>query len=141
MSSEGERMTGGKRDVRALLLGPIERVVWLAPLIGRLAVGLMFASTGWGKVHSLDEVTGFFESLGIPWPGFNAALVGYSELCCGVLLVVGLLTRLAAIPLMVVMCVALLTARAGDIGGLLELAGANEFTYLCVLAIVALLGP
>jgi hypothetical protein len=35
----------------------------------------------------------------------------------------------------------LLTARSGDIGGLLALASANEFTYLCVLAIVALLGP
>src|SRR5579862_1334905 len=93
---------------RARALAELARIDWLAPLLGRLAVGLLFLSTGWGKVNSLDKVTQFFETLGIPAPGFNAVLVGYSELICGALLVAGLLTRLATLPLIVSMVIAIL---------------------------------
>ena len=125
--------------MRALSL--LERLHWVAPLLGRLAVGLLFLSTGWGKVHSLDKVTAFFVQLGIPAPGLNAVVVGYSELVCGALLVIGLATRLATLPLIVSMVVALLTAKLADIHGVFELVGADEFTYLCVLIILLLIGP
>jgi putative oxidoreductase len=119
----------------------LDRARWVALLVARLAVGLLFMSTGWGKVNDLAKVTGFFEHLGIPAPAFNAVLVGYSELICGTLLVVGLVTRLAAIPLIVSMTVAILTAKLGDLHGLFDLVGFDEFTYLCVLVIIVLLGP
>lgn len=125
--------------LRALSL--LDRAYWLAPLLGRLSVGLLFMSTGWGKVHSLDKVTKFFVTLGIPMPGLNAVVVAYSELICGALLVVGLFTRLATIPLIVSMVVAILTAKLGDIHGVFDLVGADEFTYLCVLMMLALIGP
>ncbi len=125
----------------AVGLGLVERVKWLAPLLGRLAVGLLFMSTGWGKVHNVAKVTSFFESLHIPMPHFNAVLVGYSELVCGVLLVIGLLTRLGTIPLIVSMIVAILTAKLPDIHGLFDLIGADEFTYLVVLVMIAIIGP
>jgi len=125
--------------LRALVL--LERVTWLSPLLGRLAVGLLFLSTGWGKVHSLDKVTHFFQTLGIPAPGLNAVVVGYSELVCGALLVIGLFTRVATLPLIVSMVVAILTAKLPDIHGLFDLVGADEFTYLCVLIMLALIGP
>jgi len=128
-------------QTRSRALALLERLHWLAPLLGRLSVGLLFLSTGWGKVHSLDKVTAFFVQLGIPAPGLNAVVVGYSELICGALLVVGLCTRLATIPLIVSMIVALLTAKLGDIHGVFDLVGADEFTYLCVLIILALIGP
>ena len=54
---------------------------------------------------------------------------------------IGLFTRLATIPLMVSMVVAILTAKRADLHGLFDLAGFEEFTYLCVLAMVAILGP
>jgi putative oxidoreductase len=127
--------------VRATAIGAIDRVSWLAPLLGRLAVGLLFVSTGWGKVHDIPKVTGYFEHLGIPAPGFNAVLVGYSELICGSLLVVGLLTRLATIPLIVSMIVAILTAKRDDLHGLFDLVGFEEFTYLVVLIMIAIIGP
>ena len=127
--------------LRAHLLAAVGRVQWLAPLLARLAVGLVFLSTGWGKVHHLDKVTSFFEQLGIPAPGFNAVLVGCSELICGTLLVVGLVTRLAAMPLVISMVVAILTARLADIHGLFDLVGFDEFTYLCVLVVIAIIGP
>jgi putative oxidoreductase len=101
----------------------------------------LFLSTGWGKTHSLDKVTQFFVTLHIPMPGLNAVVVAYSELICGALLVIGLGMRLATIPLIVSMVVAILTAKLGDIHGLFDLVGADEFTYLCVLIMLALIGP
>jgi len=126
---------------RRLLLEQIERLSWLAPLVGRLAVGLLFVSTGWGKVHDLPKVTAFFVKLHIPAPALNAVVVGYSELICGSLLVIGLCTRLATLPLIVSMVVAILTAKLGDIHDLFDLVGADEFTYLCVLVMLAVIGP
>lgn len=113
----------------------------LALLLGRLGVGLVFLSTGWGKVNNLDKVTQFFTELHIPAPGFHAVLVGYSELLCGAALVIGLLTRLATIPLIVSMIVAILTAKLADLHGLFDLVGFEEFTYLVVLVMIAILGP
>jgi putative oxidoreductase len=128
-------------DRRASVLARLDRLRWLAPLMGRLAVGLLFLSTGWGKVQDTSKVTQFFESLGVPAPGFNAVLVSYSELVCGSLLVVGLFTRLATIPLAISMVVAILTAKRSSLHGLFDLVGFDEFTYLVVLLIIALIGP
>ena len=126
---------------RSRALEIIDRLHWLAPLIGRLAVGLLFVSTGWGKVHDIPKVTHFFEQLGIPAPGFQAVLVGYSELICGSLLVVGLFARLATVPLIVSMTVAILTAKRSELHGVFDLVGFDEFTYLCVLVMIAIIGP
>jgi putative oxidoreductase len=126
---------------RNRVLQVLEGLRWLAPLLGRLAVGLLFMSTGWGKVHSIPKVTHFFETLGIPAPGLNAVVVAYSELFGGSLIVVGLFTRLATIPLIVSMVVAILTAKLGDLHGLFDLVGFDEFTYLVVLVMIAIIGP
>jgi putative oxidoreductase len=128
-------------NARDRALDGLGRAWWVAPLLGRLAVGLVFMSTGWGKVHNLAKVASFFQELGIPAPGFHAVLVGYSELLCGTALVLGIFTRLATIPLMVSMIVAILTAKRSELHGLFDLVGFEEFTYLCVLAMIAILGP
>jgi putative oxidoreductase len=127
--------------VRTRALRELDRLQWIAPLIGRFAVGMLFLSTGWGKVHDLDKVAAYFASLGIPAPGFHATLVGYSELICGALLVLGLLTRLATVPLIISMIVAILTAKRKDLHGIFDLVGFDEFTYLAVLVMLALIGP
>jgi putative oxidoreductase len=134
-------MMGRIESLRARALDVLDRLQGLAPLLGRLAVGLVFMSTGWGKVHNIEKVTHFFTDLGIPAPHFQAYLVGYSELLCGTALVVGLLTRLATIPLVVSMIVAILTAKRAELHGLFDLVGFDEFTYLVVLVMVAILGP
>lgn len=128
-------------SLRAKALGALERLRGVALLLGRLAVGLVFLSTGWGKVHNVAKVTEFFVSLHIPAPGLNAVVVGWSELLCGAALVLGVLTRLATIPLIVSMIVAILTAKRGDIHGFFDLVAFEEFTYLIVLAMIAILGP
>jgi putative oxidoreductase len=113
----------------------------LVLLVGRLTVGVLFVSTGWGKVHNIEKVAGYFHELGIPAPGFNAVLAGYSELICGALLVIGLLTRLATIPLIITMIVALLTAKRGDVHNLPDLFGLVEWTYIPILLLIAVFGP
>jgi putative oxidoreductase len=132
---------GPIESLRTRALEVLSKLHGLAPLLGRLAVGLLFMSTGWGKVHDIAKFTRFFTSLGIPAPHFQAILVGYSELLCGTALVVGLLTRLATVPLIVSMIVAILTAKRGDLHGLFDLVGFDEFTYLVVLVMIAVLGP
>jgi putative oxidoreductase len=124
---------------RALALA--KSLDFLAPLTARLTLGVLFVSTGWGKVHSLDKVAAFFTELHIPAPGFHAHLVSYVELIGGALLVVGLCSRLAALPLLVSMLVAIVTAQREQIHGLPDLFGLVEWTYLALLLWVALSGP
>lgn len=124
---------------RALTL--LEKQTWLPFLLGRFAVGLLFASTGWGKIHNLEKVTKFFVSLHIPMPALNAVVVGYSELVCGSLLIVGLGTRLSTLPLIMSMIVALLTAKRSDIHGVTDLVGQDELTYLVLLVVILFVGP
>lgn len=119
----------------------LNKVDWLAPLLGRVTLGVLFMSTGWGKVHSLDRVTSFFGELGIPAPGFHAVLVSYTELVGGGLLLVGLVSRVAAVPLLVSMAVAIITAKRAEVTSLSDLFGLVEWTYLALLAWVALAGP
>jgi putative oxidoreductase len=68
-------------------------------------------------------------------------LASSAELVCGALILVGLLTRLAAIPLIFVMLVAIVTAKRGDIGGLSDLLGFVEALYIVLLAWLATAGP
>ena len=78
-----------------------ERLRWLPPLIARLFVGYLFAHSGWDKVHRLDWFTANFQHWGIPHPYFMARLTAFTELIAGAMMLVGLLTRLVAIPLLI----------------------------------------
>ena len=127
--------------VRVRVMETLGRCQWLAPLLGRLAVGLVFMSTGWGKVHNLEKVTHFFQELGIPAASVQAPFVSYLELVGGTCVVVGLATRLFSVPLMFSMLVAILTAKRADLHGLFDLVGFDEFTYLVILAMLVILGP
>ena len=117
------------------------RVVWLAPLMARVTLGILFISTGWGKVQHLDKVTAFFAELHIPSPAFQATLVSYVELIGGAMILVGLYAELAAIPLIVSMLVAIVTAKRSEVHGLPDLFGLVEWTYLVLLTWLAVAGP
>ena len=103
-------------------------------------VGLVFIGTGWGKLHSLPDVTDFFASLHIPAPGFNARLTAATEFFGGLAILLGLGTRLAALPLGFTMVIAILTAKRGDITGLTALVGFEEWSYLVFFIWLALAG-
>ena len=123
------------------MLGLAKKLEWLPLLVARLTVGVEFISTGWGKVHNLDKVTGYFAELGIPAPGFNATFASCTELVCGSLLILGLASRLAACPLIVTMVVAIVTAKKDKLHGVTNLVGFVEWTYIAILAVVVVLGP
>jgi len=78
----------------------------------RLLVGVVFLSEGIQKfLYPALRGSGRFERIGIPFPEFNGYLVGGFEMLCGGLILIGLLTRYAAVPLIVIMLVALFTTK------------------------------
>jgi putative oxidoreductase len=78
----------------------------------RLMVGAVFLSEGIQKFLFSGELgVGRFTKIGIPAPEFTAPLVGMIEIVCGILMIIGLLTRLAAIPLIVIMLTAISTTK------------------------------
>lgn len=113
----------------------------LGVLLARLTVGLVFVHSGWGKFHHLDKVVDFFRDLGIPAPQLQAPFVAGCEVGFGALLIAGLAARLATAPLMVIMLMALSTAKASDISSLNDLLGTSEYLYLVLLVWLALHGP
>jgi putative oxidoreductase len=79
-----------------------------AALLVRLLVGAVFVSEGIQKFLFPGELgVGRFAKIGLPAPDLLAPFVGSVEITCGMLVLLGLLTRLAAGPLLAVMCVAL----------------------------------
>jgi putative oxidoreductase len=75
-------------------------------------VGWVFLSEGIQKFLFLDALgVGRFIKIGIPAPHFFAPFVGLVEIVCGAMVIVGLLTRLAAIPLLIDILVAIATTK------------------------------
>ena len=125
----------------ASIVDALDRSRWVPALLVRLFVGYFFAVTGWAKVQNLDTMTGRFTEWGIPFPAFSAALSGSTELIGGALIVVGLLTRLAAIPLGVNMAVAIATVNIKRVGGLDEFVELSEPLYALVFLWLVFTGP
>jgi putative oxidoreductase len=117
-----------------------DKVAFLGPTLARITVGLVFVTTGWGKLHSIPDVTSFFTDLGIPAPGFNARLTAGTEFFGGLLVLLGLGTRLASLPLAFTMVIAIVTAKRATIDGPTALVGLEEWSYLVLLLWIALAG-
>ena len=127
-------------SLRIVSKAACERLAFAPPLLSRLVIGVVFTHSGWGKLHNLGEVTSFFASLGIPFPELQAPFVASIELACGALVLAGLATRLASIPLIGTMGVALATALAPKITDANALFGLSEFLYIALLVQLALGG-
>lgn len=82
-------------------------------LLLRLMVGAVFLSEGIQKFLFSDKLgSGRFRKIGLPEPEFLGGFVGTFEIMCGALILLGLLTRLAAVPLLIIMLVALTTTKS-----------------------------
>jgi uncharacterized membrane protein YphA (DoxX/SURF4 family) len=78
----------------------------------RFLVGAVFLSEGVQKfVYPAALGVGRFTKIGLPSPGVLAPLVGGFEIVCGALVVIGLFTRLAALPLLTIISVAIWTTK------------------------------
>ena len=83
-----------------------------AVVLIRLMVGMVFLSEGIQKfLFPAALGVGRFTQIGIPAPAVSAPFVGVVEIVCGALVLVGLATRLAAIPLLIDMVVAICTTK------------------------------
>jgi putative oxidoreductase len=133
MSSLPARIARVTREVE-------RRSSWLPPLVTRVTIGWIFVQSGWGKLHHLDQVVKYFADLGIPAPQIQAPFAAGTEFVCGALVLAGLATRLAALPLMVVMTVALSTALADRISELSDLFALAEYCYIALLLWLAVRG-
>ena len=81
-------------------------------ILPRIIVGLVFLSEGIQKYLFPELVgSGRFEKIGFTNPEFLANFVASFEIICGVLVLIGLLTRLASIPLIIIMSTALITTK------------------------------
>ncbi len=110
----------------------------------RLYWGWQFFQTGKGKLINFDRTVAFFTSLNIPLPAVNAALAGTTECLGGLLLIIGLGSRLISLQLAVVMVVAYLTADAEALGNIFtkpdDFTAASPFLFLLTALIVAFFG-
>ncbi|HEV8074167.1 MAG TPA: DoxX family protein [Opitutaceae bacterium] len=96
-------------------------------LLIRLAWGFQLAESGWGHLTNVGKTAEFFQSLHIPFPTANVYLSGTTELVGGILLMVGLFSRLISIPLFFNFCVAYLTASHAAIKELLHFKNPDDF--------------
>ena len=111
----------------------------------RIYWGGSFLLTGWGKWHNIPSISDYFSSLNIPFPTFNAYLVGSIELIGGFCLLIGLASRLVSIPLIVIMVTALFTEHREALVNAWDdpqnLITQLPFNYLLTALIVFAFGP
>ena len=81
-------------------------------ILVRLLVGSVFLSEGIQKfLYPAQLAAGRFEKIGIPFPQMTGPFVGGVEIACGALVIVGLLTRPAAIALLIDSSMAILSTK------------------------------
>lgn len=106
----------------------------------RLFWGIQFAFAGWGKLENIGSTISFFQNLGIPFAEYQAPLVAYVEFVGGILLAIGLLSRLVSIPLIITMLVALFLTRTGFLSDPMSVTQDDAFHYLIACLIIFCFG-
>lgn len=109
-----------------------------ALLILRIVIGVFMLTHGWGKMQSLfsGEPIQFADPIGLG-ATFSLALTVFAEVLCSILIIIGLGTRLAAIPLLITMLVAAFIIHANDGFGKQEFALLYAVIYLTIAMIGA----
>ncbi|WP_213804672.1 DoxX family protein [Granulicella sp. dw_53] len=110
----------------------------------RLYWGWQLEQSGWGKLHHLDKVTDYFTSLQIPFPAASAHFVACLEFVGGILLILGLASRLTGLLLAINMLVAYWTADHEALFSIFSDPGkfyvADPYTFLVASIIVMVFG-
>lgn len=112
------------------------------PLIPRLIVGLVFLSEGIQKFLFPETVgAARFEKIGFSDPHFWASFTGMFEIACGSLILIGLMTRVAVVPLLIIMATALVTTKIPILAekGFWEMAHEYRTDFAMTLLLIFLL--
>jgi putative oxidoreductase len=111
----------------------------------RLYWGWQLVQSGWGKLHNLERVTEFFTSLNMPMPAQMAVIISCVELFGGILLAVGLLSRLTALVLTVNMIMAYVIADREALQSFFsdpdKFYAAAPYVFLIASLIILIFGP
>jgi putative oxidoreductase len=111
----------------------------------RLYWGWQFSQAGWGKLMHIPKVTQYFTSLGVPVAALNAYFISTLETVGGILLVLGLFSRLISLPLTIDMIVAFLAADRDALKSVFsdpdKLYAATPYTYLFASLLILFFGP
>ena len=114
-------------------------------LVVRLYWGWQLAESGWGKLHNLDKVTEFFGSLNLPMPAQMAVAISCLEFFGGILLAIGLFSRLISLVLTINMIMAYVTADREALFSIFsdpdKFYAAAPYTFLVATIIILLFGP
>lgn len=110
----------------------------------RLYWGWQFAQSGWGRLHHVSQATSFFASLNLPFPEATVIAISTLEFVGGILLIVGLASRLTGLLLAGDMFVAYLTADREALTSIFsdpgKFYGADPYTFLFAALIVLIFG-
>ena len=114
---------------------------WAGPLTMRLIVGYTFMMTGWGKLNNLPQITQNFIEWGVIFPKIMTPFVSGVEFFGGIMLILGLFTRIPAAMLAFTMLVAIKSAKWEAVDSLEALLGFEEATYFAGFMWLAIAGP
>jgi putative oxidoreductase len=110
----------------------------------RLYWGWQFAQSGWGRLHHISQATSFFASLNLPFPEATVIFISSLEFVGGILLVVGLASRLVGLLLAGDMLVAFWTADRDALSAIFsdpgKFYGADPYTFLFAALMVLIFG-
>ncbi len=114
-------------------------------LVIRLYWGFQFMQIGWGKLHNISGVTNYFTQLGLPFPHLTVIFIALLEFGGGILLMLGLASRLIAVPLASDMLVAYIVADRKALLAFFSDPGmfyiADPFTFLFISLLILTFGP
>ena len=133
--------------MRIFGLSPVARLGVFAPLAARVIVGIIMAAHGLQKLTEVGPAVfggQLLTGLGVPLPVFFGYVVTFTELIGGILLIVGLLSRLAALALTIDLVVAILLVKVnvGLIAGRGAGAGAElDLALIAGFLVILLAGP
>ena len=116
-------------------------IQWLGPLVARLVVGEMFMMAGWIKLHNLDVMIENFTNWGIPLPHILTPFVSGAEFVCGILIMLGLLTRISGVISAIIMVVAIKSALWEQVDSLDTLLSFSESAYFAIFFWLSVAGP
>ena len=128
-------------DKASRLLESLHASRWVGPLVVRLVFGYFWLETGIAKVQNLDGFTQRFVGWHIPYPAFNAGLSAWTELLGGLLIMLGLFTRIVCIPMIINMAVAVTLVVSANLMGLDDYVEADEVVYSLIFFWLLIAGP
>jgi putative oxidoreductase len=130
----------------ALSLSPLSRLASLAPLAVRLIVGIIMLAHGWQKLTEMGPGNfggQMLAGLGVPLPVFAGYVVTFVEIIGGILLIVGFLSRLAALLLTINLIVAILLVKVnvGFLSGSSGTGAELDLALIAGLLVILFAGP